>query len=166
MGYLFCPSNGWCRRYIFGLSVRLCVRLTCIDACSRERFLRSACRRLLVFIIFFYPRDAMLARVLAMALCLCLSQVRVLSKRLNESGWFLAWDRLSTCPTLSYKEMQVLSKIRVLSSGTLLQTMDLEHFATAYRSSKRVINLARARRVSNNTYSTIYPNSTHKNSIT
>ena len=38
----------------------------------------------------FYPRDAMLARVLAIALCLCLSEVGVLSKRLNESGWFSA----------------------------------------------------------------------------
>jgi len=42
----------------------------------------------------FYPSDDMLARVLAMALCLSvcvcvgLSQVGVLSKRLNESGWF------------------------------------------------------------------------------
>jgi len=42
----------------------------------------------------FLPRDAMLARVTAMALCLCLSvclsQVGGLSKRLNESSWFLA----------------------------------------------------------------------------
>jgi len=36
----------------------------------------------------FYPRDAVLARVLAVALCL---SVGVLSKRLNESGWFMAW---------------------------------------------------------------------------
>jgi len=36
----------------------------------------------------FFPRNAMLARVLAMTLCLsvCLSQVGVLSKRLNESS--------------------------------------------------------------------------------
>jgi len=40
----------------------------------------------------FYPCDTMLARVLAMAVCLCLSQVGVLSKRLNKSGWFLAWE--------------------------------------------------------------------------
>ena len=50
-------------------------------------------------IISFYPRDAMLARVLAMALCLsgCLSvsvcppQVGVLSKRVDRSSWF--WHR-------------------------------------------------------------------------
>ena len=42
------------------------------------------------FLIGFCPRDAMIARVLAMALCLCLSvclsQVVVLLKRLNESS--------------------------------------------------------------------------------
>ena len=38
----------------------------------------------------------MLVRVLAMALCLCPSQVGVLSKRPNKSGWFLAWELLST----------------------------------------------------------------------
>jgi len=43
----------------------------------------------------------------------CLSQVGVLSKRLNESSWFLAWDLLSAYPTLRYKEIQVCSKIRV-----------------------------------------------------
>jgi len=40
--------------------------------------------------IHFYPRDAMLARILAMALCLsvCLLQVGVLLKRLNKSRFF------------------------------------------------------------------------------
>ena len=69
-------------------------------------------------------------------LCLCLPHVGFLSKR------FLAWEILSTYPTLCYKEIRVTSKIRALSSGTLLQTLDLENFATAYRSSKRAINLA------------------------
>jgi len=78
-----------------------------------------------------FPRDSMLARILAMALCLsvclsvsdCLSQVGVLLKRLNESGWFLA----STYPTHP--------------PGTLLKILYLENFATAYRSSRRAINL-------------------------
>jgi len=93
----------------------------------------------------FYPRDAMLARVLTMALCLsvclCLSQLGVLSKRLNESVWFLATELLSTYHTFCYrpKEIQASTK-KVLPTGTLLQTLDLENFATA--SSKRVINLA------------------------
>jgi len=39
--------------------------------------------------------------VLAVGLCLsCLSQVGVLSKRLNESSWFLARELPSTRPTL------------------------------------------------------------------
>ena len=75
----------------------------------------------------FYPRDAMLARVLATALsvCLCLSQVGVLSKRLNESSWFLARELPSNYPTPCCKES---SKIRVLPSGTLLQSLYLENF--------------------------------------
>jgi len=46
----------------------------------------------------FYPRDAMIARVLAMALCpclcvsVCLSQVGVLWKWMDRSSWFLAWE--------------------------------------------------------------------------
>jgi len=46
---------------------------------------------------------------------------------MDESGWFLASD---------------ISKIRVLLSGTLPQTLDLENFATIGRSLKRVIHLA------------------------
>jgi len=33
--------------------------------------------------------------------------------------------------------------MRVLPSATLSQTLELEHFASAYRSSKRVVDLAR-----------------------
>jgi len=69
----------------------------------------------------FYPRDAMLARVLAIALCLsvcvCLSQVGVLSKGMNGLMWFLAWRLFSTSPALSFKEIRVFTKIRVLPSG-------------------------------------------------
>jgi len=74
--------------------------------------------------------------------CPCLSQVGVLSKRTNESGWFLAWELHATYPTLCCKEIHVPSKARVLPSEVLLQSLDLENFATAYPSSKRVINLA------------------------
>jgi len=42
--------------------------------------------------------------------------------------------------------IQVSTKISVLPSGTLSQNTDLENFATAYRSSKRAVNLARQRR--------------------
>jgi len=60
-------------------------------------------------------------------------------------GLVLARESLSTYPTLCYKEIKVPLIIRVLLSGTLLQTLDLENFATAYRSWKRIINLARER---------------------
>jgi len=53
----------------------------------------------------------------------CLSQVGVLSKRLNESSWFLAGELRSTYPTLCYKDIHVASKISVLP---LLQTLDLK----------------------------------------
>ena len=81
------------------------------------------------------------------SVCVCLAQAGVMSKRMNESGRFLAWQLPCTCRPLCYKEVRVPSTIRVLPSGTLLQTLDLEvrTFASAYRSSKRVINFARER---------------------
>jgi len=56
------------------------------------------CLHISLYGSYFYPRDAMLARVLAVALCpsVCLpvsvrlSQIGVLSKWLYESSWFLA----------------------------------------------------------------------------
>jgi len=54
------------------------------------------------------PRDAMLARYmlsLYVHLSICLSQVGVLSKRLNESSWVFAWEFLSTYHTLCCKEI-------------------------------------------------------------
>ena len=70
----------------------------------------------------FYPRDAILARVLAsygpVSVSVCLSQVGVLSKRLNESGWFLARELPLTYPTLCCKVNHVSTKILVLPPGT------------------------------------------------
>ena len=96
-----------------------------------------------------------IARVLALALCLCLSasvclsvclsQVGVLSKWMDGSSWFSACRLLLTSSTQYYKEIQVATKIRVLPSGTLSKTPDLHNFASAYRSSKLVIDLARER---------------------
>ena len=63
----------------------------------------------------------------------CPSQVGVLLKRLNESGSFLAWELRLPYPTPCCKEIHVPSKITVLPSGILLQTLDLENFATASR---------------------------------
>jgi len=67
-----------------------------------------------------------IALCMSVCLCLCLSQVGVLSKRLNEWGWFFAQDLLSTRPTLCYKEIQVPSKIRAFPSGTV-QTLFTLH---------------------------------------
>jgi len=57
--------------------------------------------------IHFYPRDAMLARVLAnvamalrLSVCLSVASWSVLSKRMNESSWFSVWELTSTHPTL------------------------------------------------------------------
>jgi len=51
---------------------------------------------------------------LSACVCVCLSQVGVLSKRLNKSDCFLSWELLLIYTTLCYKEIQVLSKARVL----------------------------------------------------
>ena len=88
---------------------------------------------------FFYERDAVLSRVLAMILC---HKCRCSIETVERIGLVLAWELPSICHTLCCKEIQVRSKISVLPSGTLLQTLDLENFATAYRPSKRGINLA------------------------
>jgi len=42
---------------------------------------------------------------LCLSLCVCLSQVGVLSKRLNKSGWFLARELPLTYPTVCNKEI-------------------------------------------------------------
>ena len=92
--------------------------------------------------MYWYPRDAMLARVLAMALylsvclsvcvCFCLSQVGVLSKRMNESSWCLVWELPSTGPALCLKEIQFSPKTRLLTSGTLSQTQNAGLLAMLY----------------------------------
>jgi len=61
-----------------------------------------------------------IARWYCVCVCVRLSQVGVLLKRLNESGWFLARELHSTYPTLCYKEIHVPLKIRVLPSGILI----------------------------------------------
>ena len=63
----------------------------------------------------------------------------VTSRYSIETTWriervFGTWRLPSTYPTLSYKEMCVSPKIRILPSGALSQTSDLQNFATASRS--------------------------------
>jgi len=55
----------------------------------------------------FYPRDAMLWPYVCLSVSLCLSQVGVLSKRMNESSWLLVWELPSTYPVLCLKEILV-----------------------------------------------------------
>ena len=77
----------------------------------------------------FYPCDAMLAQVVAIALRLCQCSVEV-------DGLI----KLVFGNTV-FKEIQVSTKIRVLTSGILSKTPDLENFSLAYRSSRCVIDL-------------------------
>ena len=80
----------------------------------------------------FYPRDALLAQVLAMTLCPCLSVCHksVFCQWMGGLICFLTWSLLLVSPTLCFKEIHVSRKIRVL---TLELFPDLENFATAYR---------------------------------
>jgi len=55
----------------------------------------------------------------------------------------MAWRLPSTYPTLCVKQIWVSPEIRVLPSGTLTQTLDLENFAKAIL---RVVNKTRRRR--------------------
>ena len=84
----------------------------------------------------FYPRDAMPARVLAMALCPCLCLSVSHKSVFYRNAWtdrdgFLACRLLWIYPTLCFKEIRVCSKMS--PSGTLLQTLDVASFATASR---------------------------------
>jgi len=90
----------------------------------------------------FYQRDVMPAQVLAMALCLSVSHKSEFDRngRTNRTGFGMGASFHLSYTVL--KEIRVYSKIRVLPSGTLPQTPDLENFASVYRLSKRVINLA------------------------
>jgi len=62
-----------------------------------------------------------------MTLCLCLSQVGVLSKRLEGSSCFGVEASFDLSYTV-YKEIRVATKIRVLPSGTFLLNSGLEKF--------------------------------------
>jgi len=93
----------------------------------------------IVRMLFFHPRDAMLARVLAMALCLCLSQVGVLLKWFDGSSWFLAWRPVSTSPTVCFKEIQVSTTNKDTSLRNFFLSSGLiENLAMAYRSSRKM----------------------------
>jgi len=80
----------------------------------------------------------------SVSLSVCLSQVGVLLKRLNESSWFLALGLPSTYPLPCFRVLSTfgLSKNKVLFLGSSSQTSNLKSFALACQLSKRVINVA------------------------
>ena len=79
----------------------------------------------------------MLARVLAMAPCLSVSVTNRSSIQTAERiGRFFGMGAFFDLSYMCFKKILVTPKIGVLPSGTLLQTLDLENFATAYRLSK------------------------------
>ena len=95
------------------------------------------CRQRLVR-LYFLPRDAMLAPVYAVVPCPSVRRSSVTSRYCIETTGRIELvfgvGLPSTYPTLCSKEIWLSPKIRVLPSGTLSQTPDLENFATASRS--------------------------------
>ena len=78
-------------------------RITCRLTAKNQDQLRNPTLGNLVWATFILLTARCYASaILAMALCLsvCPSQVGVLSKRLNESSWFLACELPSSRPTL------------------------------------------------------------------
>jgi len=72
---------------------------------------------------------------LSVRLPVCLSQVGIVSKRLDRSSWFLVWMIRSTYPTLYFKEIRLSPKLRHLELCPTLLLWTLENFATVSRSS-------------------------------
>ena len=72
---------------------------------------------------------------LSVRLPVCLSQVGIVSKRLDRSSWFLVWMIRSTYPTLYFKEIRLSPKLRHLELYPTLLLWTLENFATVSRSS-------------------------------
>jgi len=102
-----------------------------VDRCSLVDVVNKLDRRRVLL-----PRDAMLTRYNADVVCLSVRPSQ--AGRLETTGRIelvLAWQLLSTYLTPCFKEIRVdiRPKIRVLPSGTLSQTLDLENFATARR---------------------------------
>ena len=86
----------------------------------------------------FLPRDAILAWCM-LSSCVRLSACPSVCHRycIETTGRIelvLAWRLSFTCPILCCEEIWVVPKVRVIPSGTLSQTPDLENFVTASRS--------------------------------
>ena len=130
-----------CRELLVGYSV------CCFSPLSPIGHLRPRCTA-----AGFYPRDAMLARVFATALCpsvclsVCLSVTsRCSIKRDVRVNLVLALKLLSTSHTLCFKEIQVFTKIGALLSGTFFLNSGRRKLCHGILILERAINLARER---------------------
>ena len=86
------------RLYVCSLCTKFCKAPYNTGPSKDEAVAWMVCALIRPWLNLLNPRDAMLVQVLALALCL--SQVSVLSKRMNESSWFLAWELFYTYPAL------------------------------------------------------------------
>ena len=113
--------------------------------CGAGRVARVHLRYPILFSLIsrsFYSRDAMLTGVLAMALSLSvfLTQLGVLSKRLQEWSWVFPCRLFSTSTTLCFKEIQMCAKNKgtslrkfVLNSGLRKFRHGISSFEACYR---------------------------------
>ena len=86
------------RLYVCSLCTKFCKAPYNTGPSKDEAVAWMVCALIRPWLNLLNPHDAMLVQVLALALCL--SQVSVLSKRMNESSWFLAWELFYTYPAL------------------------------------------------------------------
>jgi len=86
----------------------------------------------------FY-RATLCCRRVSVSSSVRLSKAGIVSQRLDESSWFLAWRLLSTCHTLCYMEIWGSPKIRALPSGTLSETPSLDKKLSYYRGTARCV---------------------------
>ena len=90
----------------------------------------------LTSISIYFTRDTLLARYLLLSVRPSVrpSQAGIVSKRLDKSSFFWHGGFLPPIPHCVLKKFGNLQKLRVLPSGTLFQTPDLDNFARANRS--------------------------------
>jgi len=84
-----------------------------------------------------------------------LLQTGIVSKRLDESSWVLAWWLYFTYLTLYFKENMGISKIRVLPSRALSETSQSENFPAASLSRCQQNSSSSTVELVDNTYTTI-----------
>ena len=135
-GFKYCllitARNGWCdqaytQSYSTGVSTDLTPR--CILRLAHQGRHRMGAKSGVYDCTV--PDCASAGTSLSIVLCLSLSQVGVLSKRMKDSGWLLAWELTSAYPALWYRprEIQVPSN----SNGTSLSNLAANSGLTKFR---------------------------------